>query len=137
MWFWVFVLLCDLIIPFTMIAFGSILKNHPPKDINGVYGYRTSRSKKNKDTWHFANTYCGSLWQKVGWIMLVGTIAAHLPLLGRSEEDAISMLVSAVTFLQCAVLIGCIFPVERALKREFDDNGVRRNYGKTKEEKTN
>ena len=130
---WILILLCDLLIPITMIVFGYILNTKPPKEINGVYGYRTSRSRKNKDTWYFANTYCGKLWWKFGWIMLFGTIVIHLPLVACDDENTISIFVMASTFIQMIWMIGSVFSVEKALKKEFDDNGVRRNNGKTQE----
>ena len=136
MGFWFFILLCDLLIPITMIFFGYVLKEKPPKEINGVYGYRSSRSRKNKDTWHFANTYCGKVWWDYGWIMLFGTIVVHLPLVA-ADADTISLFVISTTVIQMTWMICSVFSVEKALKREFDDNGVRRNNGKTKEEKTN
>src|SRR5688572_16208810 len=34
---------------------GLIFYFRPPKKINGLYGYRTTRSMKNPENWHFAN----------------------------------------------------------------------------------
>lgn len=66
MWFWWFLFCCDLLVPVTMIVSGRIMWKHPPKNINGLMGYRTSRSMKNMDTWLFAHDYCGRLWWKIG-----------------------------------------------------------------------
>lgn len=123
---WIFITICDLLIPLTMIGFGYVLKKHPPKGINGIYGYRTSRSMKNKETWNFANTYCGNLWWKWGWPLLLLTILVHLPFMNCSDDTGFSVLCLAVTAGQCVVLIGSIFPVEKALKERFDEHGVRK-----------
>ena len=57
-----------LLIPGTMVLFGYVWKKHPPKTINGIYGYRTRRSMQNWATWEFAHQYCARLWRKLGCI---------------------------------------------------------------------
>ena len=34
-----------------------IIARYPPKKINHLYGYRTTRSMLNQDCWDFANKY--------------------------------------------------------------------------------
>ena len=70
MGFWIFMLIMDLLIPFTMIGFGYIFLKKAPKNINTLFGYRTTMSMKNKDTWEFAHKYCGKLWYVWGMILL-------------------------------------------------------------------
>ena len=65
MGFWIFMLIMDLLLPFTMIGFGRYFMKKAPKEINSVFGYRTSMSMKNKDTWEFAHKYCGKVLQRV------------------------------------------------------------------------
>ena len=55
--FWIFVLAMDLLIPGVMIGFGKEFQKNPPTEIDPGYGYRTSRSMKNKLTWDFAQKY--------------------------------------------------------------------------------
>ena len=92
--------------------------------INIAFGYRTSMSMKNQDTWKFAHEYCGKLWYKWGMIMLILTIIVMLFLLGKSE-DTIGYWGGAVCMIQLVPLIGAIFPTESALRRTFDKNGNR------------
>lgn len=125
MWFWWFMFVCDLLIPVLMIFAGRMMWKHTPKGINGIIGYRTSRSMKNMDTWRFAHDYCGRLWWKTGWILLVPSVLVHLPLIGRSE-DAIGTVGGILCFFQCVVLVAAIFPTERALKKTFTKEGLRR-----------
>ena len=54
-------MILNLIIPFLMIIFGKLFIKNIPKEINGLFGYRTPMSVKNKDTWEFAHYYCGKL----------------------------------------------------------------------------
>lgn len=62
MGFWIFMMFIELLIPVTMIGFGKMFLKHSPKEINMAFGYRTSMSMKNRDTWEFAHKYCGKIW---------------------------------------------------------------------------
>ena len=86
MGFWMFMLLMDLLIPLTMIGFGRYFMKNTPKEINAVFGYRTSMSMKNKDTWEFAHKYCGRIWYVCGFILLPITVAALLLVIGKSKD---------------------------------------------------
>ena len=118
MWFWWFMFICNLIIPILLIVAGRMMWKHCPKQINGIYGYRTKRSMKNMDTWKFAHDYCGKLWWKIGWIMLIPTVLVQIPFL-HSSEDAIGGVGAVLCTIQVIVLIVSIFPTEAALKKKF------------------
>lgn len=126
MWFWWFMLCCDLSIPFCMIVFGWLMWKHPPQKINGLMGYRTSRSMKNMDTWKFAHEYSGRLWWKIGWILILPSAVVHIPVYGASD-NAISIAGGVLVTVQIVILIASIFPTENALKRTFREDGTRRN----------
>ena len=123
--YWWFLFVCDLIIPILMIISGWMLWKHSPKNINGLIGYRTTRSMKNMDTWKFAHKYCGRLWWRIGWIMLLPSIIIHIPFY-HSSDDTISAVCGILCTIQCIVLIVSIFPAEAALKRTFTDEGIRK-----------
>ncbi len=125
MWFWWFILICDCVIPITMILGGRIMWKHCPNQINGMVGYRTKRSMKNMDTWKFAHDYVGKLWWKIGWIMLAPTILVHLPFWGATD-NTIGFLCIIIMIVQSIFFIGSIFLTEKALKENFDENGVKR-----------
>lgn len=125
MWFWLFLFLCNLLIPVLMIFIGWTFLAHPPKTINGIYGYRTFMSSKNQDTWDFAHQYCGKLWWKIGWIILPISIVVQLPFV-HSTNDTIGYVTMILETVQCVVLISSIFPVEKALKENFDKDGNRK-----------
>ena len=124
MGFWIFMLIMNLLIPVMMIGFGKYFMKSAPGSINIVFGYRTSMSMKNQDTWKFAHEYCGKLWYKWGMIMLILTIIVMLFLLGKSV-DTIGYWGGVVCMIQLVPLIGAIFPTESALRRTFDKNGNR------------
>lgn len=125
MWFWWFLLICDCLIPATMIICGRVMWKHCPKEINGAIGYRTKRSMKNEETWKFAHDYAGKLWWTIGWIILIPTILVHIPFWNTSE-NAIGILSVIVIVVQSLFLIGSIIPTEKALKKNFNDDGTRR-----------
>ncbi len=119
MFFWIFMLICNLLIPVFMVIFGRVFVKNPPKTINGVYGYRTVRSMKNQDTWNFAHLYCGKLWYRLGAVMLLLTVLAMLPLLGR-DTDMVGLWGGIIAGIQTVALIATIFPVEHALKKKYE-----------------
>ncbi len=123
--FW-FILACDLLVPLTMLIAGHLMWKRPPHEINGLMGYRTTRSMKNQDTWDFANRYCGRLWWRLGWLTLLPSALTHIPFYD-ADEDTLGLLCIVVTTIQIIVLIGSIFPTEHALKQNFYEDGTRRN----------
>ena len=125
MWFWWFMFICNLIIPTLMVVAGRMMWKHCPKGINGIYGYRTSRSMKNMDTWKFAHEYCGKLWWKTGLIMLIPTLVIPIPFF-HSTENVIGIVGGILCTIQTIILIVSIFPTEAALKKTFFDDGTRR-----------
>lgn len=49
----------SIIVAIVFIPLGFILMKYPPKGINSMYGYRTSLSMKNQDTWDVSQKYGG------------------------------------------------------------------------------
>lgn len=132
---WIFSLISCLLVPLTMLGFGLLWKTHPPQGINGVYGYRTAMSSKNQQTWAFAHACISRLWRRWGLAALVLSLLVYVPgtlalagwrwsQLGAPESlDRAGILILVLVGVQLALLIGSIFPVERALKRSFDPEG--------------
>lgn len=123
MWFWWFIFVCDLILPILFIVIGSMMWKHCPKEINGVLGYRTKRSMKNMDTWKFAHDYCGHLWWRIGWIILIPSILVQIPFY-NSTVNVIGTVGGIVCTAQCIILITSIIPTENALKKTFYEDGT-------------
>ena len=125
MGFWIYMLLMDLLIPLTMLGFGCYFAKGGPKEINGVFGYRTAMSMKNRDTWEFAHRHSGKLWRACGLVLLPASIVPMLFVLGK-DADAVGTVGGIVCGAHLIVLICSIFPTERALKKAFDREGRRR-----------
>ncbi|MDE7428858.1 MAG: SdpI family protein [Lachnospiraceae bacterium] len=122
MGFWLFMTICNLILPVLMIVLGKVFVKNPPRTINAIVGYRTSRSMKNQDTWNFAHLHCGKLWWKIGWSMLPLSIISMLPAIGK-DDDFIGVLGAVVISVECIIMFISIFFTERALAKKFDRRG--------------
>lgn len=125
MWFYIMMFICNLLIPAIMLIGGYFMYKYPPKEINWVIGYRTTMSMKNKDTWAFAQDYCGRLWVKLGRLLLIATIIAQIPFV-HSSDNAIGTMTLVVEVVQLVVLLGSTVFVETILKKTFDANGARK-----------
>ena len=123
--FWIFMLIMDLLIPCTMIGLGKLFLNRVPQNINYTFGYRSTMSMKNEDTWQFAHEYCGKLWFRWGF-MLVPLSIIPLIFVVRKETDMIAQVGTVICFVQIIPLVGSIIPTEIALRKSFDKSGKRK-----------
>ena len=124
-WFWLFTLAMDLLIPLLMIGFGRMFWKKAPKTFNSTFGYRTTMSMKNQDTWQFAHHYCGKLWYWLGLVMLPLSVVPML-LVFDNRIDTIGWVGTVICFAQVVPMVGAIVPTEMALRRTFDKNGTRK-----------
>ena len=125
MTFWIFMLVMGLLVPLTMVGFGKLFMTKAPKNINMLFGYRTAMSMKNRDTWEFAHKMIGKLWFRCGLVLLPLTV---IPFLFVMNKDVLTIgkVGAIVVAMQMIPMMGMIFPVEAALKKNFDKNGMRR-----------
>lgn len=130
--FFISMFFCNLLIPLAILLGGLWMYKTPPRAINHLVGYRTPRAKRSPAAWAFAHSYCGRLWIKLGIALLALSIPAQLPF-AHAGEDSIGLLTLVLEAVQLAVLLGSIFIVEQALKRNFDENGA--PYKQTEKEK--
>ncbi len=121
----IFQLVSCLIIPVLMLFFGLKFRKKGPSKINWFYGYRTTMSMKNKETWEFAHEYCGRVWRRWGAIMLIVSMLLCITTLRISEDGRGIVILVSVT-VQTILLVVSIYPVEKALKNNFDQDGNRR-----------
>ena len=55
----IFLSVCSLLVPLSMIILGYTWKDKPPKDRQGSSGYRTTMSRMNDETWRYAHRCWG------------------------------------------------------------------------------
>ena len=125
MGFWVFMLIMNLLIPTTMIWYGTHWVKNAPKEMNSLSGYRTTMSMKNRDTWDFAHHYCGRLLYKWGLRLIPITLISMICIIGKNT-DTVGSVGGIVCLVQMLPLVGVIIPTERALHNNFDKYGNRR-----------
>lgn len=123
--FWLFMLAMALLIPGSMTLLGQSFANNPPGEINGGYGYRTTRSMRNRQTWEFAQRYSGRFWFRAGWPVLAVSLVWMVLLFGR-DAGTVGRFGMILTGLQMVPFLAVIPATERALNREFDDFGRKR-----------
>lgn len=119
MGFWFFMLIMNALIPLTMIIFGYLYQHHPPKKVNYLYGYRTSRSMRNLDTWQYAHQHLGRNWLKYGSVTLRVTLVLMLLLINK-DTQVIGLWGGLICGAQLITIIASIFPTEKALKEKYD-----------------
>lgn len=122
MGFWIFMTCMALLIPGILVALGSVFQKAAPKEINYIYGYRTSLSMKNKETWEFANRMFGRLAYRTGLILTPLSLAVMLLTLFRSDE-IVGTVGSILVTVQLIPLLGIIPIVEKALRKNFHSDG--------------
>ena len=111
-----------LLTPSAILIIGRIWRKHPPKNINGATGYRTSMSMKNKQTWDFAHRYWSGIC--IRWSVAMLIVSAVLMVVNRDKDyETLSLI---LTFLQIFLLCLSIIPTERALRKRFDHDGKRK-----------
>ena len=118
---WWLMLAIVLTLPIMMFVFGLIFLKKPPKKINMIYGYRTSRSMQNKKTWLFANKKLGKIWTYAGLsIFFVSLLAYCLPTYDRMYDiNYVCFVAGIIAVLQIIPMVCTVIPVEKALSKNF------------------
>lgn len=98
-----------------ILAFSWWFYKKPPKNINSFYGYRTSRSMKNQQTWDEANRYSAKFSLRLNLYCLA------LPFIGYVLYPEHNILVSLLAHALLLILI--IVYTEAHLKARFDADG--------------
>lgn len=90
----------------------------PPKSINATFGYRSTMSMKNQETWKLAHTVCGRYWYCCGWLLLPLSVVPILFVIGRGTET-IGYTGVITVFIQLVPML-CALPVtEHALRKSL------------------
>ncbi len=112
-----------LLIPAIMVIAGYMMYSHPPKKINGFYGYRTRMAKKNKDTWETAHDLCGRIWMRDGLVMLGLSLILLVVFINAARGETLGAI---ITILEIAVMLYGTYETEQELKTIFREDGSRK-----------
>ena len=118
-------LIVDLIVPLTMIVFCELFMVKTPKNINVLFGYRTTLSMKNMDTWKFAHKYCGKLMFWIGIIILPLSVIPLIFVIDK-KINIIAIVGIVICIIQIITLIIPIFATQITLKKTFNQDGNRK-----------
>lgn len=100
-----------------MLVLSLLYKIFPPKDINFLYGYRTSRSMKSEHTWAASNKWSANMMV----LMSLATCATQTVLAAAGVSVGSNVGWSSAVLV--ALLVGHMPLVEMRLKKQFDDKG--------------
>jgi uncharacterized membrane protein len=89
---------------------GFILFKFPPKKINGLYGYRTTRSMSTQQNWDFAQKYAGKLMAKSGAILIFISIVG----LFQNINKGVIAIIAAITILSTCIVL--FYKTEQGMK---------------------
>lgn len=120
----VFLLICSLLVPLSMIVLGKQWAKKPPADRNGVSGYRTAMSRLNQDTWTYAHKYWGKMIFLIGIVLAVTSFAFVVYIKDRSNFET---LIVYLVFTQIGIMALTIIPTEIRLHKVFTKKGDRKN----------
>lgn len=125
MGFWIFIFVCSMLMPVLMIIFGQLFQKRPPGQINSVYGYRTKMSMLNMDTWDYAHRYFGTLWLRIGLLLLLLTGLSMILAFGKSDT-VVGVIGGVIETIQVLMLFVPIALTEQELRRRFGADGSRK-----------
>ncbi|MFA6276170.1 MAG: SdpI family protein [Pedobacter sp.] len=109
-----------LIVGLIFFIVGLLFKMFPPKKINSIYGYRTSSSMRNLDTWTVANKYSAGLMIFEG----IGMTIIGILILMFSGIGTIGTGISVGFVILFVILL--IVLTEKHLNNLFDKDGNRK-----------
>lgn len=100
------------------IVMGYFMSKNQPKEINGLYGYRTPRSMKNQKIWDYSQVYSAKVMMKYGGYFLLLCLPGYFMDIAPEIATGLGLLI---------LLIGValmIFQVEGQLKKWESKNKV-------------
>jgi uncharacterized membrane protein len=111
-------LISNLVIASVYILAGIITLIFPPKEINSLYGYRTSRSMKSKEAWKASNAYASKMAILGGIDLLLLDLILYW--IGVNDEK----IWGAITIISViSISIFIYISTENYLKENFDEDG--------------
>ncbi|MFD2697175.1 SdpI family protein [Mesonia sediminis] len=104
----------DALLGIIFLVVGLLLKYKPPKKINMLYGYRTTRSMQSQEAWDFAQKSAAQRSIEIGLFLLIIGILGHFWL---RQQQVLATALSLFALL--AAILYLIIHVENALKKKF------------------
>jgi uncharacterized membrane protein len=95
------------------ILAGFIMYKFPPKNINSLYGYRTSSSMENQEKWDFAQNYSSKEMMKLGFFLLISCLLSLI----TNFDNLTNMFLGLGLMILIVIIL--LLRVEKAIKIKF------------------
>lgn len=119
----IFLFVCSLLVPLSMIILGYTWKDNPPKDRQGISGYRTTMSRLNDETWKYAHKCWGRMNLTLGIIQAILSLFVLILVKDYTNFEMISVY---LVFLQLGIMVLTIIPTEFLLHKHFTKQGMKK-----------
>lgn len=107
-------LLIYIILGTTFLLAGLALRFFPPKNINALYGYRTTLSMSNQNYWDFSQRYSGRL------LIVQGLIILAIGFLFKLLDINVRTAVITCLIIMVTTVILIFFLTQKAIKNKFN-----------------
>jgi uncharacterized membrane protein len=95
---------------------GIILLKKPPKEINFIYGYRTTSSMKNETVWKFAQKLSAK------YLVIIGALQILISLLGFIYHPKIEYAIAITLIVIFGSIVLKVVLIENKLKKFLSKN---------------
>ena len=119
----IFLFVCSLLVPLSMIILGYTWKDNPPKDRQGISGYRTTMSRLNDETWKYAHKCWGRMNFALGIIQAILSLFVLILMKDYTNFEMISVY---LVFLQLGIMVLTIIRTEFLLHKHFTKQGMKK-----------
>ena len=119
----IFLSVCSLLVPLSMIILGYTWKDKPPKNRQGLSGYRTTMSRMNDETWKYAHR----CWGRINFVLGIIVVILSIFILILTKNDTNFEMISVyLVFLQLGIMVLTIIPTEFLLHKHFTKQGMKK-----------
>ncbi len=119
----VIIVVCSMLLPLTILGLGLMIWLTKP-GYGDAFGYRTTWSLKNKETWERAQGLFGRICTAVYAVLSFLTLISGLiPVIVRADKYVLGIVTGVVNFVDFIALFVVIGVTDSIVKREFNKDG--------------
>ena len=119
----IFLSVCSLLVPLSMIILGYTWKDRPPKNLQGLSVYRTTMSRMNDET----SKYAHRCWGRINFVLGIIMVILSIFILILTKNDTNFEMISVyLVFSQLGIMVLTIIPTEFMLHKHFTKQGMKK-----------
>ncbi len=119
----VIIVVCNMLLPLTMLGLGLMIWLTKP-GYGDAFGYRTTWSLKSKETWERAQRLfgriCTAAYAALSFLTLISGL---IPVIVRADKYVLGIVTGAASFVDFIALFVVIGVTDGIVKREFNKDG--------------